>query len=288
MAKIDSKELKDALVKVKEDYFELKWVPQSFDICVAALQAANEDGNMDDFFRYIDPEFRTNALLKAIGYETYEFEDDAFKYRGSADYYSDSNEQGTIYIYGKCPAENLVAAHKVIQRCLSEGESMEKAWTSNPMKAESYVSKIYPNKKYFKMELFFDHETGLRSIRERIFEEFWDFPERSFPYELQLFYYTRYENSSENFCEYCIEKPDEDYENLVENKDWRFHISAYDVMPDVHSEYVSLIKKRLALWLLEDSGDTKAIIKAKKDLEKAEKNASKYEKEHRDSDWWEE
>jgi hypothetical protein len=264
--KIDAKELENIFKNVKEDPSSLKGVPmQSFEICVAAIQAAATKDDVDQILKWVDPEFRTAALLKKSGIDAGNYGDKPFGYRKEWD---PADVSAVICLYGKCSAKNLEAAQKILRRCLEgAADSWDDVWQGNPFGADFYEVEFFPDKNYFAMEfrltefrlpaIYRDGINGnlLKSFQRIIFNNFWDasfdFPS-SVIEELELFYSLSYENFDFCGCGYCIEKlVDDDFDNLVvAQENWDFRLDD-DKSRNACDARNGDIRERLALWLLE-------------------------------------
>lgn len=276
MAQFDSNELTNLLKEIQETPGMFLSVPvQTFDFCVAALRSADDK---DWMLRFIDPELRTAALLKAAGVDVeavigFDDEEYVFEYQGD-EYWSPGNDEGAVYyLYGTCDGGDLEAAQKILRRYLEDcKDTWEDIWNGNPLDADSYVLQFSPDKKYFKMTFGFDREYSMECFHDAILNAVWDNPYLT-QYAIKLFYYANFYTSFDMGCEYYAESMDEDGGLDEEHERWNFNVGDFDEVHEVHGSYMYVIEKRLALWLVEDGGDEEAIEQAKKDLAAARERA---------------
>jgi hypothetical protein len=288
--------MEEELELVKGSPYELIGVPeQTFDLCVAAAKAHKAEGyDPSEIMKYVDPELRKMALLKACGVK-YKGEDAEFAYLDDPNLVPPiNNEYTTIYICGKCDPQIIESAQKAFRRAIDScSSSWEEVWTKNQLKAESYHLEFSPDKKYFTMELDFYKETDIESCFSRRLPNYsimgqrheWvvdEFCDRVAFSALELFIYSENSRQRGDSCEYFITKMD--YPDWwVEHEAWEFLVDDYKVASDVQRARLQWIERRLALWLVEGSQDSTAIAEAKKELVQAEKSAKEIEEKLREN-----
>jgi hypothetical protein len=129
---------------------------------------------------------------------------------------------------------------------------------------------------YLKKEADIEHSCG-----EWLVDEFFH-DDGTYSDMLELFIYSENSRQRGDGCEYYITSvgglPEDWAKWYIEHKSWEFLVDDYKVASEVQQARLEWIEKRLALWLVESGGDSPSVLKAKKDLAKAEKLAKKTEK----------
>jgi hypothetical protein len=281
------------LAAVKLNGRNLSYVDtQTFDVCLAAFQKSGEV-----VLKYVDPELRTAALLKACGIDVADYKGiETFTAIDEEGWESD-NETISITVCGKGDAQWLSSAQKHLRRAFEFGNfdleededtEWENTWLSHPMEAAAHSVEFSPDKSSFTMTFSYGRSPykSIGEFEEHINDTFYD---NSLPYaeKLEIFLYAYSETLYSNSCEYIILGPFMDGETCREKEDWTYIFGDYEDSSgsgELNMARLSYIEKRRDLWLVEGSADKTAIAKAKKALASAKKQVNDLEKSYGDSE----
>jgi hypothetical protein len=277
------------LAAVKLDGRNLFYVDrQTFEICLAAFQKSGEV-----VLKYVDPELRTVALLRACGIDVADYKGIETFAAIDEDGWESADETNTIYVCGKGNAEWLSAAQKHLRRTFEFGcfdldedndTEWENVWTAHPMEAAASSMEFSPDNSFFTMSFSyaFNPYKTIDEFGEYINENFFD-GSSIYADKLELFLYEIGSTSHDNTCGYIIMGPFIDGESCRGNEDWAYNFGDYEDTAgsaELNMARFSYIEKRRDLWLVEGTEDKTAIAKAKKALASAEKQLNDLEKSY--------
>jgi len=248
------------LTAIRNDITELAFVPvQTFEMCVEAAKHDNLALN------YVDHKFRTTKLLKAAGIEDGYDDDEEFPDVADKETDVGDNDESTVFtITCKGDPAHIETMQKIARR-LIEGKSSDEwreVWTSKPWGADSYSLSRKKNFCVFEFA-WWNLTPEMQMEIVQALENLYLFDKKT-----ELFAYTVIETSHDTTHRYYLFKDSDEEEPEDE---WNLRYVDYDntYYSEVCGCGFNVIEKRRALWLVEDSGDSKAIAKAKKEFEKA-------------------
>ena len=238
---------------------------QSLEICLAAVKNGGED-----VLRYIDPEFRTNALLKACGLtDTFdEFKESEPITIGEVAGWESANEVVRYTLYCKGDSDWLHIAQKSFLRYLNnygydweEEYDWRNVWKGRPMEADAYSVEFSSDKSFLKMKFGYGGGCSI-SLSEFVsrLKEFLKNNPLFCEHNLEFFLICNESTMNSDACGYGIVGP-----NCIrptskaEAEYWSYELGDYEEnLAEVSARRLFYIETRFELWLVEGTDDTVA------------------------------